>query len=63
MKEGDYVQNYGANIQPRVCQNEATIRMSDECRTKYGGARGNLLPLLELELDNILDDNFLFISM
>jgi len=35
---------------------EATIRMARDCDT-MGGARGNLLPLLEKELCNILDED------
>eukprot|EP00558_Chaetoceros_sp_UNC1202_P013097 CAMPEP_0197237912 /NCGR_PEP_ID=MMETSP1429-20130617/4598_1 /TAXON_ID=49237 /ORGANISM="Chaetoceros sp., Strain UNC1202" /LENGTH=296 /DNA_ID=CAMNT_0042696993 /DNA_START=94 /DNA_END=984 /DNA_ORIENTATION=+ len=50
------VASHGAGVRPEVAL-EATIRMSDECRTTYGGARGNLLPLLENELGNILDDD------
>lgn len=35
---------------------EATIRMSNDSKM-LGGARGNLLPLLKNELNNILDDD------
>ncbi len=35
---------------------EATVRISDECQT-LGQARGNLLPLLEMELNSLLDED------
>jgi hypothetical protein len=46
---------HGAGVKPEVAL-EATIRMSEESGY-MGGARGNLLPLLQKELDFILDDD------
>jgi len=50
------VASHAASVPPEEAV-EATIRMSDSCRDNYGGARGNLLPLLQQELNGMLDDD------
>lgn len=47
--------SHAANIAPEAAL-DATIRMSDQCR-QLGQARGNLLPLLNQELNLLLDEN------
>jgi len=49
------VASHAAGVPPQNAI-EATIRMAQDCDT-MGGARGNLLPLLEKELNTILDDD------
>lgn len=46
---------HSTNVRPDVLI-DATIRISDQC-LNYGSARGNLMPLLENELDNLLPQN------
>eukprot|EP00553_Chaetoceros_curvisetus_P005122 CAMPEP_0204612940 /NCGR_PEP_ID=MMETSP0717-20131115/983_1 /ASSEMBLY_ACC=CAM_ASM_000666 /TAXON_ID=230516 /ORGANISM="Chaetoceros curvisetus" /LENGTH=318 /DNA_ID=CAMNT_0051625207 /DNA_START=101 /DNA_END=1058 /DNA_ORIENTATION=+ len=50
------VTSHGAKVSPEQAI-EATVRMSDTCQSEYGSARGNLLPLLKKELNEILDDD------
>jgi hypothetical protein len=47
--------SHAANVPPEAAL-DATIRMSDACR-ELGSARGNLLPLLHNELNELLDDD------
>lgn len=49
------VASHGAGVRPEVAL-EATVRISNQCRL-LGGARGNLLPLLKIELDRILEED------
>jgi len=47
--------SHAAQVKPEVCL-DTTVKISEEC-VRRGGARGRLLPLLEAELDAILDEN------
>lgn len=47
--------SHGARVKPEVAL-DATIRMAETCDT-MGGARGNLLPLLQHELETILPED------
>lgn len=49
------VASHGAGLPPAQAI-DATVRMSNAAR-EIGGATGNLLPLLQSELANLLDDN------
>ncbi len=49
------VASHAANVRPEAAL-DATLRISDECQ-KLGQARGNLLPLLEIELNSLLDED------
>ena len=49
------VASYCANVKPETCL-DTTIKICSEC-TSRGGARGRLLPLLEAELEALLEPN------
>ena len=49
------VVSHAAQVKPQVCL-DTTVKISEEC-VRQGGARGRLLPLLEAELNAILDEN------
>mmetsp|Transcript_8176 Transcript_8176/g.12297 ORF Transcript_8176/g.12297 Transcript_8176/m.12297 type:complete len:318 (+) Transcript_8176:101-1054(+) len=49
------VASHASHVKPEIAL-DATIRMSNRCR-ELGQARGNLLPLLSLELDELLEED------
>jgi hypothetical protein len=50
------VASHASKVKPETAL-EATIQLSDQCLTSHGSARGNLMPLLEKELDALLPEN------